>query len=185
MPAAGKPHKALGKKTPFNKEHLPNGLDSKPKEINKKSQCCKSKCRSHFLCALLHALARCRHHGQMSAAPERSPERPGDGHRDGTARPGLLLLLHHSSARRQEKKQMLGGYNDSIRARPRNEPALPALVQQSPRSISRMAAGWFGHGNDASCRKRLGPRDPARGQVLPLRTKLPEAPTQHHPSSYQ
>lgn len=64
-------------------------------------------------------------------------------------------------------KQMPGDYNNGVRERPRNEPALPAFVKQSPRSISRTAAAWFGHGNDASHGKRLGPRDPAWGQVLP------------------
>lgn len=34
VPTAGKPPKALEKKK-FNKEHLPNGLDSKPKETKK------------------------------------------------------------------------------------------------------------------------------------------------------
>lgn len=34
MPTAGKLPKAL-EKNPFNKEHLPNGLDSKPKETKK------------------------------------------------------------------------------------------------------------------------------------------------------
>lgn len=70
----------------FNKGHLPNGLDSKPNETKKMSQCCEfSKLGSHFLGSLLHALAWYRHHGQMSAAPERSPEQPRDSRGDNSA----------------------------------------------------------------------------------------------------
>lgn len=167
VPTAGKPPKALGKikKTQSHliRDIYQTGLVPNPKRPKKKkkkmSQCCKCpKLGSQFLCVLLRAPAWCRHHGQMSATPKRSPERPGDSAAPTQAAALATPLISPEAGDEADA----GGVDDGVGERPRNEPSLLALVKQSPRSISRLAAGWFGHGNDASRGKRLGPRDPAR-----------------------